>query len=142
STRTARRRARESDRRRRALGPVSGVAEEENPEVVGDARAEVILNRSVPLDEVGEAEALRAATLSRTQGWVPGSLEELSGLGERKDLADAMSRLDNRHRRVLTLLYFHELTLEEVGEQLGLSASRVCQLRGEALAELRSTLAE
>jgi RNA polymerase sigma factor for flagellar operon FliA len=39
-------------------------------------------------------------------------------------------------------LYFHEeLTLQEIARVLGLSASRISQIRGEALGKLRSYLA-
>jgi RNA polymerase sigma factor for flagellar operon FliA len=60
---------------------------------------------------------------------------ELRGL-----LAQAVLDLPERERHVLALYYEEELTMAEVGEALGVSESRVSQLRSLALARLRSCL--
>jgi RNA polymerase sigma factor for flagellar operon FliA len=53
----------------------------------------------------------------------------------------AMAALDDRERRVLTLYYFEELTLREIGRLLGVTESRASQIRTRALARLRDRLA-
>lgn len=53
-------------------------------------------------------------------------------------LSRAMSRLSERQRTVVTLCYRHGLTLREVGEMLGVTESRVCQIRSQALRKLRA----
>ena len=58
----------------------------------------------------------------------------------RQHLADALARLTRRERDVLALYYHEELTLAEIGEVLGVSESRVCQIRSLSLARLRAHL--
>jgi RNA polymerase sigma factor for flagellar operon FliA len=62
------------------------------------------------------------------------------GLGEA--VAEAIGALPERERLVLSLYYEEELNLREIGEVLGVTESRVCQLHGQALARLRSRLAD
>ncbi len=57
-------------------------------------------------------------------------------------LADAAAALPSRERRILHLYYVRELKLREIGELLGLTESRVCQLHKQAVAGLRRRLAE
>jgi RNA polymerase sigma factor for flagellar operon FliA len=58
----------------------------------------------------------------------------------RTQLSRALESLPDRERQILALSYEHELTLAEIGEVLGVSESRVCQLRSLALSRLRATL--
>jgi len=55
-------------------------------------------------------------------------------------LRDAMLELDDQERTVLALYYFEELRSREIGELLGVSESRVSQLRARALSRLRGAL--
>lgn len=54
----------------------------------------------------------------------------------------AFATLGRREREVAVLLYVKNLTLREVGEVLGVSESRVCQLHGELKKTLKRSLAE
>jgi RNA polymerase sigma factor for flagellar operon FliA len=56
-------------------------------------------------------------------------------------LAGALGSLDSHERTVLSLYYLEELKLREIAEVLELSASRISQIRTEALAKLRRRLA-
>ena len=56
-------------------------------------------------------------------------------------LRDAIGMLPDRERQVLSLLYFEELTLNEASRIVGLTDSRVSQIRDKALARLRVQLA-
>lgn len=56
-------------------------------------------------------------------------------------LADAVEELPERERLVITLYYFEELTLKEIGKILDVSESRVSQLHTKALSRLRGKLA-
>lgn len=60
----------------------------------------------------------------------------------RRLLADAINRLPDRERLVLTLYYFEGLTLAEIGEVLGVTESRVCQLHAKSVLSLRHRLGE
>jgi len=55
-------------------------------------------------------------------------------------VADAIRGLRAQERTVLALYFYEELTLQEIARVLGLSASRISQIRGEALAKLRTRL--
>lgn len=57
-------------------------------------------------------------------------------------LAAALAVLPERERLVLTLYYHEELNLREIGAVLTVSESRVCQIHGQALARLKTRLAE
>jgi RNA polymerase sigma factor for flagellar operon FliA len=57
-------------------------------------------------------------------------------------LAAAIRELPQREQLVLALYYDEELNQKEVGAVLGVTESRVCQLHGQALARLRSRLAD
>jgi RNA polymerase sigma factor for flagellar operon FliA len=59
----------------------------------------------------------------------------------RRDLADAIERLSERERDVVALYYHDGLTLAEIGEVLGVTESRACQIHGKAVAQLRRRLA-
>ena len=57
-------------------------------------------------------------------------------------LADAINRMPDRERLVLTLYYYEGLTLAEVGGVLGVTESRVCQIHTKAILQLRGRLSE
>ncbi len=56
----------------------------------------------------------------------------------RQILADAINRMPEREKIVLTLYYYEGLTLAEIGEVLGVTESRVCQIHTKAVLQLRS----
>lgn len=55
-------------------------------------------------------------------------------------LMGAIKRLPERTQTVLGLYYQEECTLSEIGEILGVTESRVCQILGDATARLRTAL--
>jgi RNA polymerase sigma factor for flagellar operon FliA len=57
-------------------------------------------------------------------------------------LARAVDGLADRERRVLLLYYYEELTLREIGEILGVTESRACQIHTKALRQLHSKLVD
>ena len=54
--------------------------------------------------------------------------------------ADAIQRLPEREKLVITLYYYEELTLREIGEVLGVTESRVSQLHTKAILRLKVRL--
>jgi RNA polymerase sigma factor for flagellar operon FliA len=58
----------------------------------------------------------------------------------REQLADAIARLPERERLVISLYYYEELTLREIGEVLGVTESRVSQLHTKAVLRLKVRL--
>jgi RNA polymerase sigma factor for flagellar operon FliA len=57
-------------------------------------------------------------------------------------LASAINRLGDREKLVLMLYYYEGLTLAEIGEVLGVTESRVCQIHTKAVLQLRSKMSE
>ncbi|GAB4346999.1 MAG: RNA polymerase sigma factor WhiG [Candidatus Abyssubacteria bacterium] len=55
-------------------------------------------------------------------------------------LAKAIEKLPVNERRVITLYYYDELTLKEIGEALGLSESRICQIHRAVMKKLKTIL--
>ena len=55
-------------------------------------------------------------------------------------LAFAVDALPERSRTILVLYYLQEMTLAEIGEVLGVTESRVCQLQSKVLQGLREAL--
>ncbi len=55
-------------------------------------------------------------------------------------LTRALSALPERERLVLTLYYYEGLTINEIGEVMGLSKGRISQLHGHAVSSLRMVL--
>lgn len=55
---------------------------------------------------------------------------------------EAFARLPERDRVVAVLRYVEQLTLREIGEVLGLTESRVCQIHGGLKQKLRVALRE
>jgi len=50
--------------------------------------------------------------------------------------------LPEREKQMMGMYYEQELNLREIGEVLGVSESRVCQLHSQAVARLRAKLLE
>jgi RNA polymerase sigma factor FliA len=57
-------------------------------------------------------------------------------------LSAAINSLSEREKIVVTLYYFEGLTLAEIGEILGVTESRICQIHTKAVGALRGQLAE
>ncbi len=51
-------------------------------------------------------------------------------------------QLGERERTVLSLYYYEGLTLAEIGEILGVTESRVCQIHTKAVLQLRARLSD
>jgi RNA polymerase sigma factor for flagellar operon FliA len=82
---------------------------------------------ATPADVLGNGEELTDERLTRE--------EEVALLRE------ALLGLKDQERTVLSLYYFEELKAREIAEVLGVSESRISQIRSKALAQLRAVLA-
>ena len=68
--------------------------------------------------------------------------EHFAITGEAKErFREAFECLAPRERKIAVLLYVYNLTLREIGEILGVTESRVCQLHAQILRTLRARLA-
>jgi RNA polymerase sigma factor for flagellar operon FliA len=66
----------------------------------------------------------------------------VEGSETRAMLSSAINSLSEREKLVVTLYYFEGLTLSEIGEVLGVTESRVCQIHTKAVGQLRVNLNE
>ena len=57
-------------------------------------------------------------------------------------LVDKISNLPEREKLVVSLYYDEEFNLREIGEILGITEGRVCQIHGQALLRLRARMSE
>jgi RNA polymerase sigma factor FliA len=96
----------------------------------------------VALDEVlaggerGESTTLGDTLADRRDGPMQAfEVEEMKQI-----LAGAINRLGDREKIVLTLYYYEGLTLAEIGQVLGVTESRVCQIHTKAVLQLRSRM--
>lgn len=110
-----------------------------------DLYAQLQLTSVVALDELvaagraGGGTSL-AETLPDDKVAEPGAV--LDSAESRRLLAQAVSQLTDRDRVVVTLYYFENLTLAEIGRVLGVTESRVCQLHTRAVLRLRHKMLE
>ena len=96
-------------------------------------------HRVFRLEEV--TENLEVLTEGLTDG-IPTPLQSVENTAFKESLARAIASLPERERLVLALYYDEELNLREIGEVLGVSESRVCQIISQALIRLRSRMSE
>jgi RNA polymerase sigma factor FliA len=78
-------------------------------------------------------------TIEDTQG--PEPQTEFAQTELKEALGEAIARLPEREKLVVTLYYYEELTLREIGEVLGVTESRVSQLHTKAILRLKARLA-
>jgi len=76
------------------------------------------------------------------QGLVDEPLTKLLKGDFRRLLIEAIERMPERERLLLSLYYEEELNLREIGAVLEVTQSRVCQLHSQAISRLRSSLRE
>ncbi len=92
------------------------------------------------LDFVGNDALVRAALGDTMFGSAAGPGTRIEEGEDRQLLVEAIRQLGERQRKVLVLYYFEELTLAEIGKILGVSESRICQIRTQAVLQLRGWL--
>lgn len=105
--------------------------------------AQMQMTSVVALDDLfgaGSAQASLAETIPDDRAEDP--VAALVDRDSRRQLAEAVERLSERDRIVVTLYYFENLTLAEIGRVLGVTESRVCQLHTRAVLRLRTKLTE
>lgn len=103
-----------------------------------EVEGSVHLSLTATSGEEGSTVPTRAEFLSNDE---ESADERLSREDEVALLREAILRLNDQERTVLSLYYFEELKSADIAEVLGISESRVSQIRSKALGRLRSDLA-
>ena len=114
------------------------------PEELEDSLREISRTSVAALDELwspmgGGDQIALIDTIEDGSGPDPESSLEQTEI--REALAEAISSLPEREKLVVTLYYYEELTLREIGEVLGVTESRVSQLHTKAILRLKAHLA-
>ena len=100
----------------------------------------------VALDELMTVEGEKGdrlslvETLEDTKATSPSDAfetEEMKGI-----LTEAINRLPEREKIVVTLYYYEGLTLAQIGQVLGVTESRICQMHTKAVLALRGKINE
>jgi RNA polymerase sigma factor FliA len=150
--RSIRRKTREISQARETLGRVLGRApsDKEVAENLGvdlptlwKWRSDVEGAHHVPLDRSpSETETLAPTPIEVLADEANDSVDDaINHQQEVHHLRDAILRLKEQERTVLSLYYFEELKLHEIADILKLTESRVSQIRSKALLKLRAELA-
>ena len=98
----------------------------------------------VALDETLSGAGERGETMSlgdTVADAEPGPMAAYEVEEMRQILADAINGMPEREKIVLTLYYYEGLTLAEIGEVLGVTESRVCQIHTKSVIHLRAKIA-
>jgi RNA polymerase sigma factor for flagellar operon FliA len=111
-----------------------GVSLDDYHEILRDASACQLFS----LDEALDESAHSGRDMPVSHAGTPE--EDLDSNQRRQAVSDAVLRLPERERLVLSLYYEQEMNLKEIGAVLGVSESRVCQIHGQALIRIRASV--
>jgi len=89
-----------------------------------------------------DLQAVGELPQGRSNSSISGPFEGMQRDAFKRALADSIAGLPERERLVIALYYDEELNLREIGQILGVSESRVCQIHSQATLRLRSRLSE
>jgi RNA polymerase sigma factor FliA len=103
-------------------------------ETLQDVRGLQMTNLDERDDETGISLADNICDTSASQ------LEEIESTQQRRLLELAIDKLPERERQVIALYYLEELTMKEIAEVMGVTESRISQLKSQAAARLRASL--
>lgn len=103
--------------------------------ILAESTSARVFSFDQPDDNTGE-------TLMLPQSEVESPEEAFQSSAFKDALAKTIKNLPERESLVMSLYYTDELNLREIGEILGVSESRVCQIHGQAMVRLRARLAE
>jgi len=147
---------RELRRKGRAVEEAIRVLTQRMGRAPGEAEvaAEMLLSLEEYQQLLGELKGLEIGTLHMERNedsgeeelaYIPGRPEDDPLFhclrGELEDrLTEAISNLPDRERLVMTLYYYEEMTMREIGLALGVVESRVSQVHASAVVHLRAAL--
>lgn len=113
------------------------ISVEEFEHMLGELNSLSLMSLEQPLDSDDNPGVLADMIAHPTDGDPAATIEKKELLHE---LTTAIDELPERERLILSLYYYEELTLKEIGAVLDISESRVCQLHIRALLRLRARL--
>ena len=119
------------------LSQYLGLSLDEYFELIDEVKGASIISREdLPpdyLEKYSDEEAMEAVERSNP-------LNRIVGMELIEGLTKAIDRLPHKEKLVLSLYYYEELTMKEIGKALGLTESRVCQIHSQATFRLRGAV--
>ncbi|MFZ5479002.1 MAG: sigma-70 family RNA polymerase sigma factor [Myxococcota bacterium] len=111
---------------------------EEYDDLCGGAEIRKLVSLDAPVDEDGGTTLVEQVAPAETDS----ALDLWMAEEARVAAHSAVQNLPDKERQVVSLYYQRGLNLKEIGEILGVTESRVCQLRGQAVKRLQKKLAD
>ena len=115
-----------------------GVTSKEVNKLLSDVSFASLLSLETSQEGREEGSSTIGAGLTNPRSVDPADAYELAE--QKRLLADAIASLPEQERLVITLYYFEDLLLKEIGDIMGLSESRVSQLHSKAVFMLRAKM--
>ncbi len=100
----------------------------------------VVLSLDAPLSSLAQDDEVTSLSELLEDAGSRGPAEEVEQREMTALLQDALERLPERERILLSLYYYEELTMKEISKVMEISESRVCQLHMQAILRLRAAL--
>jgi RNA polymerase sigma factor for flagellar operon FliA len=116
-----------------------GVSSERYRQMLQEMSA-TILSLDAPLGSLMQEDELTSLSDLLEDVDALGPAEQVERSELRGILTQAIERLPEREQLLLSLYYKEELTMKEISKVMGVSESRVCQLRMQAIMRLRVAL--
>ena len=112
-----------------------------NKKEVIDIKSKMKNSNNISIDNIVSEDEKEFSILDTIEDKSVPCPEDIMEKKELQDtLAKAIDMLKEKDRLVLSLYYYEELTLKEIGEILGVSESRVSQLNNRAISNLRDAM--
>ena len=103
-----------------------------------DVRGVSVVSLERPLER--DADGHPGPGLAQLVYETPSPLQMVEAQDLRTHLAAAIDQLPEREKVVLSLYYYEELTMQEIGEVLDVTLSRISQMHTKAIIHLRAAL--
>ncbi len=121
------------------LAAEMNLSEDELFELLTDVHGAYILSLDAALPDANRSGETTLAEMTG-DAVTPSPEESVMRKEAEERLARAIEKLPDNEKQVITLYYFDELTLKEIGAVLSLSESRICQIHRTVIRKLKRHL--
>lgn len=125
------------DPTREEMAAALDIPPEEYDDLCGGAEIKRLVSLDAPIDEEGGATLVEHVADEEDP-----LLDRWIAEETRLQVVNMVHKLPEKERAVVQLYYQRGLNLKEIGDLLGVTESRVCQLRGQAVKRLQTRLSE